>query len=383
MLQTRVVLISLNVAAFSFFIMMPGLVGAMVDHLSFSDAQAGWVATVHMFGFFAVTLGASLSIHRWNLKRSILLGLLLLLSADGTCAVMKSYSTWIGLRLAGGIGSGLIWCSIAAYVAKFKDPDPFFGMLWCAQFTLGAIGLYTLPHLLQGINLQGVFCCIATLSLLGLIALVWLPGSARSADQNLAGSQPLTRLMTLPIIMVFFAYILMAAGEAGLWTYWDRVGTSAGIPVEKVGLSLSLSQIGGMLGGLLAAWIGTRFGRTIPVSIGLSLIMASLAAVIIDITMVTFTSAAFFFTSAISFVSCYYMGITAEADPSGRLVATANVMFSLGMFVGPGLASLVVGHGYSTLLWIMLGHFALSLVLVLPATRVQKTVPRHDAPLTT
>jgi predicted MFS family arabinose efflux permease len=230
--------------------------------------------------------------------------------------------------------------------------------------------------------MQGVFLCIASFTLLGLIAWVWLPGNMGSEEQVQAGSQPLSRLITAPIIMLFVAGLLLTTGEAGLWTYWDRVGTSAGIPVEKVGLSLSLSQIGGMLGGFVAALIGTRFGRTIPVTIGLSLIMASLAAVIIVITMLTFTAAAFFFTSAISFVTCYYFGIAAEADPSGRLVVTGNVMFTLGLFAGPGLASMVIGHGYNMLLWIMLGHFLLSLALVLPATRPHRMPSRYDAPVT-
>jgi hypothetical protein len=72
--------------------------------------------------------------------------------------------------------------------------------------------------------------------------------------------------------------------------------------------------------------------------------------------MLTFTAAAFFFTSATSFVACYYSGIAAEADPSG--------------------------HGYNMLLWIMLGHFLLSLALVLRATRPHRMASRYDAPAT-
>ncbi len=254
--STITVLLLLSIISTGYFAILPALVGGMIDYLGFSAERAGRIVTAQMAGAFLMTIAASLLIHRWNLRTSAMIGLALLIVGDMVCGFVKSYNDWLIMRFITGIGAGLIWCSIGAVTSRYRNPDAIFGILLGFQFLFGAVSLYFLPHWLPQIGINGLFFCYAAFSVIGLISIKWLPTFSAAISLSEIEYESLRTLLKTPIIIALVSAVFLSAGESGLWTYWERVGMKGGLKAEEVGLSLSLSQIGGLIGGLLATLLG-------------------------------------------------------------------------------------------------------------------------------
>jgi MFS family permease len=94
---------------------------------------------------------------------------------------------------------------------------------------------------------------------------------------------------------------------------------------DSIGLTLGVATIAGISGGALAARVGTRFGRTVPVLSGLALLGLSGAAVAVSHNAAQFVSAQIAFACAFLLATPYLMGTAAALDLQGRVAALLSV----------------------------------------------------------
>jgi MFS transporter, DHA1 family, inner membrane transport protein len=357
-------MVGLGVVAAFATVVMPIMVGAMVDHLGLSARNAGLVAAAEMSGVFGATLAVVLVVHRWNRRRLALVGLSLLCVANLVAATADTFAVLVGTRFAAGLGAGLVMVTVQASMAATRDPVRAFGILGMSMLLAGVVGLPGMPLAVKPWGTTGAYLVLASLVLPGLLLLRWLPAyaaiEARSPSQR-------TRL-DIPWVVVGLAALLcymMSFGAVG--PYMERLGVASGLDVATVGKVLGAGSIGGMVGAALATWLGTRAGRAWPLFLGIFCSIGSLWLLVNGMQPATYTAAAVVLMLAAMFTGPYVMGSLAALDRQGRVLVTGLMMQAVGLAAGPALAGLLVtGDNYVRVGWFGIAGYGAGFALFLP-----------------
>ena len=152
-----VLIVWLATLSISFFDFQPFLVGSFVTLLQMSEAQAGFVASINMFGMCAGLGLAALWGHKWPMSRLVLTALLLI----GIGYIVSGFTTTFeGMSIARfvtGFGEGLALAAAVSAVAHVSNPDRLFAFIMFGQSLYGVVGLVAMPYILGSFGLRGVF----------------------------------------------------------------------------------------------------------------------------------------------------------------------------------------------------------------------------------
>jgi MFS family permease len=130
-----------------------------------------------------------------------------------------------------------------------------------------------------------------------------------------------------------------------VYTFVEQIGTRSGQDVFQIGKTLTITAQIGLLGGVLAGWLGSRFGRKWPIIIGLGLnaIAATGIALCDDSSM--YIALNVLWNLAYYFTVPYMMGALAALDDLGRWVVAGDSLWNGGTASGPILAGVLVESG--------------------------------------
>jgi MFS family permease len=99
------------------------------------------------------------------------------------------------------------------------------------------------------------------------------------------------------------------------------------------------------VGGVVAAWLGGRFGRKWPIVIGLGLNVVAAVGLALTSDSLSYIALNWVWNAAYYFVVPYLMGTLAAMDDLGRWVVASDGVWTLGDAVGPGVAGTLVEWG--------------------------------------
>jgi len=93
---------------------------------------------------------------------------------------------------------------------------------------------------------------------------------------------------------------------------------------------MGISGFIGLFGGVIAAWLGTRYGNIRPVSLGIILNAVFAAGLAISNSPFLFGALYLLWNAAYYFMLPYMMGILAEMDDRGRWAVAVDALWWLG-----------------------------------------------------
>ena len=183
--------------------------------------------------------------------------------------------------------------------------------------------------------------------------------------------------------IALFAVFLHLGAIMAVWVYVVPLGRQGGISDTASGLSVSLALGSQIAAGLLAAAVATRLTGTVAV---LAAIAASLVALFLLAFVpgeLVFTAAvvlfAFFWMMAPPFQMPYLLGV----DPSGRAGMQMATAQTLGVAMGPALASVfVTATDARGALVVSAALFVASAVIVVFTSASARLSPAPTAPTT-
>ncbi len=151
----------------------------------------------------------------------------------------------------------------------------------------------------------------------------------------------------------------------------ERLGDRLGLSGQAIGLILSAGTVFGLLGGIAAAILGTRYGRLPPLLAGLTLQMLATVVCILAASPVPYVVAYFLWSAALFFVVPFLFGTASTLDSNGRWAAAASGMLLVGQMSGPALAGWVVHrNGYDGLLWMLVAVSIAAVAMLTVALRL-------------
>ena len=126
----------------------------------------------------------------------------------------------------------------------------------------------------------------------------------------------------------------------------------------------------GLAGGVLAAWLGTRFGRVWPICIGLGLNVVAAAGLAVFESEFAYSALNLLWGLAYNFLLPYLMGALAALDDRGRWAVAGDSLWNGGAVPGPWIAAVLVEEtGMLPLAGWVLVTGGICLVLVIGALR--------------
>ena len=359
------ILYSIVATAGLFYVNLGGaFLSAFVDGLGVERDVAGYIVSANKNETAFGALIATFIVKRVEWRKVIRLLFMALIAFDLISTQFSNPQTLIILRFIHGTIGGLSVGIGLSIIARTYNPDKIFGMLLVVQYSFGSLGIWLVPRLVDSFGYSAAFGTLISFTLMTLLILPFVPNveSPSKSDNTTSGLFQIP--MTMMLFFVLCALFLFQAANMGVADYAFELGKDIGLSNNEISNILTLANIISISGGLLVYIIGTKFGRTIPLIIGIS--VATIFTYLLhysDNTNIyfianTFTGIAWGFTIP------YLLGLCATFDFHGQMAALAGFVSKMGLASGPLIGSLfIISNGFSYI--INLATIALLIALIL------------------
>jgi MFS family permease len=226
-----------------------------------------------------------------------------------------------------------------------------------------------MPSVYSLAGLDGALWFFALFPLAVVPVIGHLPKSGESVVQVEADAVDLDATMKLLALLAMLSYFV---AQGVVWAYLFLIGLEGGLTEQGVANGLTLSQFAGIAGALLAALVANRYGRTLPLGIGIIGGAVCLYFLVGQFEFLVFALAVGVYNFAWNMTHPYLLGAMASFDRKGRVVVYAVAMQMAGLAFGPMLAAAVIDAGdYANVNAFGAGLFVLSFALILPPVLAQ------------
>jgi len=385
-IDTRRALAAL-VAAYSVGMVMmyviPLVVGSIADAFGVREGTAGIVSSLELGTMAVAAFTLSARFGKRNVRG------LVFISISGVFVgnVVSMFSVLAGkwplfviLRGMIGLCEGCLFAASAGMAARTSNPERTFSFLAGWEVLVSVLTIASVAGLVEMMGPSGVYAGLGCVSLLIAPLLVWFP---KDGGETVREERQDSRI-GLMVVLLLIGLTVFAVGLNTVWPYTERIGVSHGFPLARISLVLLAAASFSILGPVLCGILGTRFGRVLPISIG---ILVQIAAMLILVHTKSFT----WYAGAMiveGMALMYYLpllnGLMAFYDPTGGVNVIAAGTTTMAVAVGPLLGGSVLNAGgdYRTLGWIAVATYVVMLVMVFrPAHRADQEGNIRPAPV--
>jgi DHA1 family inner membrane transport protein len=363
-------------------ILMPMILGGLIDSYGFTEQQAANIASMEGLGLVAASVFAAVWIRRLSWVRALFFAFLLYAGLNVISANLDAYEPLLATRFLTGLAGGSLFSVTIAALGDNREPDRAFGFAQAVQGVMMLAGFSAAPYLLQAWNVRALYYMLAAASIVMMLTLLRFPAQgeirvAMPGDLRRQRSNDMLIWLGLGASIIFFVNVF------GFWAFVERIGQAGQLPPSTIGLALGISQVMAIAGALAAAMASDRYGRYWPMLI--VLIGQSGALFVL---MGKFGAAAYFastgaFQALFIVAVSYQMGAIAKLDVKGRYLVMMTAAQGLGAAFGPAIAAALIGENndYSGVLQLaVLCCFAstLAFMLIVFRSRNMQGSPVHD-----
>ncbi len=352
-------------------VVLPTIVQQLVQNVGFTGTEANQIVGAEKFGMMAASLGLTFVIGKLP-RRGLALGFLVMLAvANAACAGLASFAPYAGMRFLCGFAEGGVISIMAASAAALGVADRVFG--WYLAVTLGiayAAFQLVIPGVLKSMGLPGLFYCMSGLSVAVGLVVPFLPPQRPVAvlktEAKRTAAQGTARGL---IAMALGSTLLFEACIGAVWNNITLIAGKSGYSEAQIGAGLANAMIVGIAAGIASGVVGDKWGRVLPLGLGVGAIIVSQLLLKLAPGQVPFAIVSMMFFFAWFFSLPYFVGVVAALDTTGRAAVASIVVQTGGLMLGPLIAGEVIrgNDNYPNILWVGLITAVACLLLVLPA----------------
>jgi MFS family permease len=348
-------------------LVLPIVVGGFVDFLTFTESEAGYLASAGFLGSAVAAIVISLRIHHLDLRRLAWMGITVLILCDAMSIFAAELDTWVfvAVRFLSGAGGATAYAAVMGAYAGWKQPERAYGLFMSMQFLFSALGLFGLPWVLDQRGVEGVFMLFTALDVLALAFVAQVPGRRERVPES-GGSGLEWRVIVTPVALFCLLGIgLFEAANMASFTYSERIGLQFSLDSAEIGTILGAATVLGIPAAFGVFLLGARFGRYIPIMLtGLTQSIA-LVLLLTGSSPSTYVISMCLMSLGWAFALPYFQAIEARIDPRGSVVVAGGFATSLGDFLGPATAASLVRPGhYSDMIIGTLMAYAVVILLI-------------------
>ncbi len=335
--------IYLSVIGAAVFIVQPGFFQGLVTLLGFDEQQAGYVASIEVWGIAFSCVFLAMGGHRFSWKGILSFSIILFVAGNIFSVFTSQITSFSLLRFVTGVGAGGLVGLTFTIIGLTRFADRNFGYLIMAVLTYGALGLWAMPMLFDLIGLDGVLLLFALFGASGGWCLKWIPNSGQEQLQVEADAVDLGRVSQIVAVVAMFTYFF---AQGVIWAYLFLIGVDGGVSEQGVANGLMVSQFFGIAGAMVPVVLGIRFGRISPLAVGILGGAAILFLLLEPFNAFLFALIVSVYNFAWNTTHPFLLGAMASFDKNGRVVVYAVAAQMLGLATGPAVGALVLGEGH-------------------------------------
>ncbi|MEJ8566988.1 MFS transporter [Elongatibacter sediminis] len=325
-------------------ILMPMLVGGVIDDLGFTEQQAGFIASLEGMGLVLAALVAALWVRKVSWTMALAAGCIATAVLNAVTANLQDYQLFLVLRFLAGFTGGSVFALTVAALGDNRHPDRAFGIAQVVQGAMMFVAFAAAAPILERWSVGGLYYMLAIASLLMLLTLGRYPG--QGAPRVVPGGDGVDTPNYTGLIWIgLVASLLFFSNIFGFWAYIERIGQAAGLDTETIGLALGVSQFAAIVGAGAAAVASDRFGRTAPLTLALVGQLLVLWLLVGRFTSFTFYLGAGLFQALFVLANSYQLGVISKIDIRGQYMVLVTGFQGLGAAVGPGIAAALIAEG--------------------------------------
>ena len=342
------VMYSILATAGLFYVNLGGaFLSAFVDGLGLARDQAGFIVSANKYGAAFGALLATFIVKKVAWRKTILFLFILMIIVDITSSLITSPSSLIYIRFFHGTIGGLSVGIGLSIIARTYNPDKIFGMLLVVQYSFGSIGIFTVPRLVDSFGHGAVFGVLILFTLMTILILPFVPDVREPDNKKIKFSLNINYFLVLALAGLF----LFQSSNMGVADYAFELGKDIGLKNNEISNMLTVANLISIAGGLLVYIIGTKYGRTLPLLLGITIsaVFTYLLHYSENINMYfvanTMTGIAW------AFVIPYILGLCSSFDTHGQMAALAGFISKVGLASGPLIGSLfIMDYGFNTII---------------------------------
>jgi predicted MFS family arabinose efflux permease len=344
----------------------PFLLGAIVENYQISESAVSFIVSGRIALLALTTLMVSVFLPRLHLRRTALVAVSFAFFGNLISGFAGSVPALIVGRLITGVGEGAC-CGIGlALAARRRDPDRAFAIITFAAVVIVVGVLFVLPNVVEAVGQAGTFVAMAAFLAVMAPPLIWIPATRLSKDPR-EGSIGLSGGAGALLL----AALLISLASNTLWFYVERMGHALDLTLTQISRFSALSAALSVIGPATVYFLGSRFGRLLPISAAL------VAQCVGGLVLTHTTSQSHFIVTMIAlnilivFVVPYYRAAAAQLDPTGRIAVATGGAAWLGIPIGPAIGGVIfaLDGGYPEIGWLAAMCFALALVTLFQVIR--------------
>jgi predicted MFS family arabinose efflux permease len=330
--------------------------------------QAGLIGSAELLIVALSAFAISAKVRVLPRRKVALLGGVIAVVGHSLSLLTNSIEALVICRAVAGIGAGMALAIGNACLAASHDPSKSYGQVMMLLATVTGGVVVSLGYITEIWSYYGVFGTQAIVVALMLIPMSFLPegDETHPEDDVSRGKVP-----KLPAVLIVVGILLWHFCDNSIWGFSERIGNKIGMEPDAIGWLLGGGLFIGVIGGLIASSIGTRYGRIWPVCVGVVIAMTCISVITSTGSIPTYTASILTYIVSFMFISSYIYGLAGELDHHGRVMATASGAGNIGVALAPYISGgLIAGVGYEAM-----GKVVISMLLVVMALSV--VVGRH------
>jgi len=358
------ILYSIIATAGLFYVNLGGaFLSAFVDGLGVQRDTAGFIVSANKYGAAFGALLATFVVKRLEWRPTLSKLFYCLIIFDLISTQVQNPQILILLRFLHGTIGGLSVGFGLSIIARTLNPDKVFGMLLVVQYSFGSIGIWAVPRMVDVFGYSAVFGALISFTIMAILILPMVPDVSKHSD-NQATNNIFSFSIEKFLFLALAALFLFQAANMGVADYAFELGKDIGLKNTEISNLLTIANIISISGGMMVYIIGTRFGRTIPLVIGISV-----AAIFTFLLHYSENVTIYFIANSVTgiawgFTIPYILGLCASFDKHGQVAALAGFISKMGLATGPLIGSLfIIEYGFKFI--INIAVFALIIAIIM------------------
>ena len=338
------------------FNVLPAFLSSAAVRYALSNERIGWLGSSYGAGYSLITVTSFFWIARFNWRAIATLGTALAACSLAACAFAPRYGFLLAAVAAAGFGCGALYTVGTSVVSENHAPDRAFGIKLAVETFVGVAMLVILPSLIAGrFGFAGVAMAMAGVAgLCGLLALRRIPvrretGAAAINTASVPAASAATRAGWLPWLGLG-GLLVSFGGIAAVWGFLERIAPTFNLSTGLTAQLILVTLIVNAFSGVVAALIGDRWGRVLPLAISMLLAFVGVVMLTFGHDVYAYVTGALLTYGTLSLPLSYQMGLISSADATGRVASLIPAALSLGGAIAPAVAgSLLTGASYTPL----------------------------------
>lgn len=325
-----------------FYNLLPLFLGVAQDYRELDNKAIGLLSSIFFAGYTLTTSSAFFWIRRINWKTVTLLALIVGCLALLLAGYSQSHRLlMLSIFVAGGAFSTVYGIGTTA-LGDTSNPARWYGLKISAEAMLGAILLFLLPGtLISSHGFMGMMWGMVLAVVLLAPALSWLPSAGAKQQEQDGQRVQLPSHTRLAVWIGLFAVTMFIFSATMIWAFVERMASTAGFEPVLVGKILSLTLVFAVIGSLVAAVLGDRFGLGKPFAAATMIFLLALAWLFSTASLLNFAIGTCLLTLAIGLGITYVITIVADLDIDGRYVVLTVPAIGIGVMIAPAVGGLL------------------------------------------